>query len=64
MFKLSLKDGYDPVLNEEDYLIEDILQRAFVDGILEEQASKLPIDYIELSTRKIRIPLPKTKKKL
>ena len=63
MFKLSLNDGYDPVLNEEDYLIEDILQRVFVEGFLEEQASKLPIDYIELSTRKISIPLPKAKKK-
>jgi len=63
MFKLSLKDGYDPENVAEDFLIEDILQRAFVDGVLEEQASKLPIDYIELSTRKISVPLPKPKKK-
>ena len=62
MFKLSLKDGYDPINNVEDFLIEDILQRAFVDGILEEQASKLPIDYMKMSTKAIKAPLPKPKK--
>lgn len=62
MFKLSLKEGYDPENVKEDYLIEDILQRAFVDGVLEEQRSKLPIDYIELSSRKIEVPAPKAKK--
>ena len=62
MFKLSLKDGYDPINNVEDFLIEDILQRAFVDGILEEQPSKLPIDYMELSTKAVKAPLPKPKK--
>ena len=63
MFKLPLKDGYDPLLNEEDYLIEDILQRSFIEGILEEQESKLSIYYIEMSTRTLNIPLPKAKKK-
>ena len=63
MFKLSLREVYDPEGVAEDFLIEDILQRAFVDGVLEEQPSKLPIDYIELSTRKISVPLPKVKKK-
>lgn len=62
MFKLSLKDEYNPLNNNEDFLIEDILQRAFVDGILEEQPSKLNIDYIELSSRKIEVPLPPSKK--
>lgn len=62
MFKLSLKDGYDPLNSREDFLIEDILQRAFVEGILEEQPSKLPIDYIELSTRAVKAPLPKRQK--
>ena len=62
LFKLSLKDTYDPENNKEDYLIEDILQRAFVDGVLEEQPSKLHFDYIELSSRNINIPKPKAKK--
>ena len=63
MFKLSLKDGYDPMNVNEDFLIEDILQRAFVDGVLDNQPSKLPIDYIELSTRSIVYPPPPEDKK-
>jgi hypothetical protein len=63
MFKLSLKDTYDPMNNNEDFLIEDILQRAFVDGVLENQPAKLPIDYVELSTRKIVYPPPPEEKK-
>ena len=41
LFKLSLKDTYDPNLNYEDYLIEDILQRAFSYGNLEPQETAL-----------------------
>ncbi|WP_456377859.1 DUF4294 domain-containing protein [Lutibacter sp.] len=63
LFKLSLKDKYDPVNNKEDYLIEDILQRAFVDGILEEQPSKLDFNYLELSKKWIDVPKPTVKKK-
>jgi hypothetical protein len=62
LFKLSLKDIYDPENVEEDYLIEDILQRAFVDGVLEEQPSKLNFNFIEFSNKKINIPEPKPKK--
>lgn len=62
VFKLSLKDTYDPMHNDEDFLIEDILQRAFIDGILESRPSKLNINYIELSEKKIVIPEPKKKK--
>ena len=62
LFKLSLKDIYDPENIEEDYLIEDILQRAFVDGVLEEQPSKLEFNYIDFSTKKFIIPMPKPKK--
>jgi len=62
-FKLSLKDKYDPVNNKEDYLIEDILQRAFIDGILEEQPSKLDFNYLELSKKWIDVPNPVVKKK-
>ena len=35
MFKLSLKDTYDPETIYEDFLIEDILQRAYGDGIID-----------------------------
>lgn len=62
LFKLSLKEEYDPINNKEDYLIEDILQRAFVDGILEEQASKLDFDYLELTEKWIEVPKPNAKK--
>lgn len=37
LFKLSLKDEYNPEEVLEDYLIEDILQRAFADQYLIEQ---------------------------
>ena len=63
LFKLSLKDKYDPINNKEDYLIEDILQRAFVDGVLEEQPSKLEFDYLELTEKWIEVPKPVVKKK-
>ena len=55
LFKLSLKDQYDPVSVKEDYLIEDVLQRAFVDGLLEEQPSKLDFNYLELNQKWIDI---------
>lgn len=55
LFKLSLKDEYDPVNIEEDYMIEDILQRAFVDGILEPQPSKLNFNYLDLEKKWIDI---------
>lgn len=63
LFRLSLKDEYDPIHNKEDYLIEDILQRAFIDGILEEQPTKLDFNYLELSKKWIDIPNPELKKR-
>jgi len=62
LFKLSLKAIYDPVNNKEDYLIEDILQRAFIDGVLEEQPSKLNFNYLELSKKWIDSPKLPSKK--
>ena len=41
LFKLSLKDVYNPKEEYQDYLIEDILQRAFSDKILEFQPTAL-----------------------
>ncbi|WP_299524187.1 DUF4294 domain-containing protein [uncultured Lutibacter sp.] len=63
LFKLSLKDEYDPINNKEDFLIEDILQRAFIDGVLEEQPSKLEFNYLELTEKWIDVPKPEVKKK-
>ena len=39
LFKMSLKTPFDPETSEEDYLIEDILQRQFQSGTLEPQAA-------------------------
>ena len=47
-FKLSLKVEYDPKNNYEDYLIEDILLRAFSTGKLTEQPTALDYDLDEL----------------
>ena len=52
LFKLSLKLEYDPANIDEDFLIEDILQRAFIDGKLESQASKLGFDYHKIAEEK------------
>lgn len=51
MFKLSLKSEYHPEENALDFLVEDILQRSFVNGSLEEQKSRLPFDYYELTKK-------------
>ena len=48
LFKLSIKEEFHPDLIEEDYLIEDILQRAFSQGKLERQATVLDYDYDKL----------------
>ena len=44
LFKLSLKDTYNPEQIFEDYLIEDILQRAFSEERLESQDTALDYD--------------------
>ena len=51
MFDISLKEEYDPTNNQEDYLIEDILQRSFRDGILERQGSALDFEYLDLTDK-------------
>lgn len=50
-FDISLKREYDPVNIEEDYLIEDILQRSFQSGILEGEDSVLDFEYWDLSDK-------------
>lgn len=48
LFKLSLKDEYHPETVNEDFLIEDILQRAFIDEKLKKQKSKLSFNFTEI----------------
>jgi len=50
-FKISLKKEFNPELVQEDYLIEDILQRAFAYDKLDRQKSVLDYDYASLSNK-------------
>lgn len=59
MFDISLKEEYNPESNQEDFLIEDILQRSFRDNILERQNSALDFEYLELSDKWNKRPSPK-----
>lgn len=52
LFKLSLKDEYDPKNINEDFLIEDILQRAYRDGLLQTQKTKLAFDFSDIILKK------------
>ena len=51
MFDLSLKQGYDPVNVKEDYLIEDILQRNFMSGILQRQKAAQEFNFLDLNEK-------------
>lgn len=51
LFDISLKEEYHPESNEEDYLIEDILQRSFQAQVLEPQATALDFEYLELTDK-------------
>ncbi|MEO8773045.1 MAG: DUF4294 domain-containing protein [Gelidibacter sp.] len=51
LFDISLKEEFNPLLESEDYLIEDILERAFQNGQLDRQRSAFPIDYFELKAK-------------
>lgn len=52
LFKLSLKNEYHPESENEDYLIEDVLQRAFVDERLVVQPAKLEFDFPKIAAEK------------
>ena len=52
IFKLSLKYEYNPEDIQEDFLIEDVLQRAFMNDVLEKQESKLDFDYHKIASKK------------
>jgi hypothetical protein len=60
-FDLTLKDTYDPETIYEDFLIEDILQRAYGDGIIELDPTALSYDLDRLYTlwREEKTPLNK-----
>lgn len=51
IFKINIKEEYHPELVEEDYLIEDILQRAFAANQLERQETVLDYDYASLTNK-------------
>lgn len=51
LFDISLKEEFNPLDVSEDYLIEDILERAFQSGQLDRQKSAFPIDYFELTNK-------------
>ncbi|MBS3993668.1 MAG: DUF4294 domain-containing protein [Bacteroidetes bacterium] len=52
MFDLSLKAPYDPVNVDEDFLIEQILQREFINGTLVEQKPKIPLIYEDIKEKR------------
>ena len=51
VFNMSLKRDFDPYLVKEDYLIEDIIQRAIRDKKLEYQKPKISYDLFELERK-------------
>ncbi len=48
LYKIDLKEEYHPESDKIDFWMEDILQRAFNEGILEESPPKISIDYFTL----------------
>ena len=52
LFKLSLKLEYKPESENEDYLIEDVIQRSFVNEILVYQEPKLKKEYRKIISEK------------
>lgn len=61
MFDLSLKQEFDPINVKEDFLIEDILERAFQDGRLKRQEPAIDFDYYDLTDKWINNKAPETK---
>lgn len=51
LFDISLKKEFDPEHVAEDFMIEDILLRAFQNGTLERQNPAFPIDYFALKDK-------------
>ncbi|MCK7591157.1 DUF4294 domain-containing protein [Subsaxibacter sp. CAU 1640] len=51
LFDISLKKEFDPENVAEDFMIEDILLRAFQEGRLERQNPAFPIDYYAIKDK-------------
>lgn len=51
LFDISLKREFDPIHVKEDFLIEDILERAFQSRQLERQKPAIEFDYFELTEK-------------
>ncbi|AJR03952.1 DUF4294 domain-containing protein [Siansivirga zeaxanthinifaciens] len=51
MFDISLKREFDPYNVQEDYLIEDILQRSFQNGTLQRQPSAVKYNFYDLNDK-------------
>ncbi|GAA3512720.1 DUF4294 domain-containing protein [Aquimarina addita] len=51
LFSISLKEEYDPINIEEDFWIEDILQRSFQANILDEQKTALDFSFYDLRNK-------------
>ena len=51
VFSLSLKSEYLPEFVNEDYLVEDILQRAIIEESIEYQKPKLKKDYTAIVSK-------------
>ncbi|MGB3773628.1 MAG: DUF4294 domain-containing protein [Leeuwenhoekiella sp.] len=51
LFDIQLKEKFDPLNVEEDYLIEDILQRSFQAGILEPQEPAGKYNCLEIMSK-------------
>ncbi len=51
LFDISLKKEFDPLNVKEDYLIEDILERAFQNGLLVRQKPAVDIDFYDLTDK-------------
>ncbi len=51
LFDISLKEEFNPMLVEEDFLIEDILERAFQQRLLERQEPAIVFDFYDLTDK-------------
>src|SRR5690606_34890916 len=51
MFDITLKKEFDPMNVQEDFLIEDILQRSFQSGLLPREESKLNFNFADLTEK-------------